>query len=88
MDMTNSFKEQVRASMHELVRQRGPGKSICPSEVARAVAEEWRQWMPLVREVAAEEMRAARLLVTQKGKPVAPETARGPIRLALYTSST
>lgn len=73
--------------MRELLRQRGPDKSICPSEVARAIAEEWRPLMPLVREVAAQERKAGRLLITQKGKPVDPGTARGPIRLALVIAA-
>lgn len=79
----HNLEEEIRSCMAQLVRQRGPEKSICPSEVARAVADPWRALMPLVRQVAAEEVRAGRLRATQRGLPVAPDTARGPIRLSL-----
>ncbi|MEX3014278.1 DUF3253 domain-containing protein [Gymnodinialimonas hymeniacidonis] len=54
------------------------GKTFCPSEAARAVAEDWRPLMPDVRRVAAE----LGLRATQRGVEVDPLTARGPIRLA------
>ncbi|MEM9853840.1 MAG: DUF3253 domain-containing protein [Pseudomonadota bacterium] len=53
-------------------------KSFCPSEVARAVAIDWRPLMPRVRELAKREG----LTATQKGRPVDPVKARGPIRLS------
>ena len=62
-----------------LAQRRGPGKTFCPSEVARAVAEDWRPLMPAVRRVAAE----LPLSATQTGQPVDPRDARGPIRLGL-----
>lgn len=60
---------------------RGPGKSVCPSEPARALAADWRPLMPRVRETAARLAREGRLVVTQKGGPADALTARGPIRL-------
>lgn len=67
-------------------RERGPGGSICPSEVARALAVEesaWRELMPRVRHVAAMLVGEGKIAATQKGAPVDPLSARGPIRLAL-----
>jgi hypothetical protein len=62
---------------------RGPGRSICPSEVARALApEDWRPLMTPVRQAAVTLLREGRLLVLRKGKPVPPEEVRGVIRLA------
>jgi len=55
-----------------------PGTTFCPSEVARALASDWRPLMPLVRDVAGE---LPALIATQKGVPVDPITAKGPIRL-------
>ncbi|MEM6622839.1 MAG: DUF3253 domain-containing protein [Pseudomonadota bacterium] len=67
----------------DLLVRRGPGKTICPSEVARAMATEWRPLMPEVRDVAYAMAAVGRLRVLQKGMEVDPSTARGPIRLAL-----
>ncbi|MBU8537931.1 DUF3253 domain-containing protein [Falsiroseomonas tokyonensis] len=72
----------------EILRQtalRGPAKSICPSEVARALAPEeeaWRRLMGPIRAAAIRLARAGQLEVLRKGKPVGTETEiRGVIRL-------
>lgn len=73
--------EQARIAevLMDLAQRRGPGRSFCPSEAARALHDDWRPLMPDVRRVAAR----LPLLATQKGQPVDPVTARGPIRLSL-----
>lgn len=81
MQPTTPDREKVRAEIARLAELRTSKKSFCPSEVARALAEEWRPLMPLVRQVAAEESKAGRIVVLQKGKPVEIEHAREPIRL-------
>lgn len=76
----------VRDAIMELCRVRAPGKSICPSDVARGLSrdgEGWRQRMPEVRETAAQLARDGLIVVTQRGQPVDIETARGPVRLRL-----
>ncbi|QUJ75350.1 DUF3253 domain-containing protein [Sulfitobacter albidus] len=65
------------------VIDRGAGKTICPSEVARALGADWRALMPQVRRVAGDLAKEGRIAVTQKGETVDAETARGPIRLGL-----
>ena len=80
----------------EILRQtaaRGPGRSICPSEVARALAGggedgPWRSLMGPVRRAAFELARAGRVEVLRKGKPVPPEAARGVIRLRAAATPT
>ena len=71
--------EAVAAAIVAQVTARAPA-TICPSEVARALADDWRPLMPRVRGVAAtlDEVEA-----TQGGAPVDPLLARGPIRLRL-----
>ncbi|WP_280952607.1 DUF3253 domain-containing protein [Roseovarius aestuariivivens] len=72
-------QEAIEEKLMELARSRGPGKTFCPSEAARALARDWRPLMPYVREIAARlPMRA-----TQRGKEVDPLSAKGPIRLSL-----
>jgi len=71
----------------EILRQveaRGAGKSICPSEVARALDPEgWRSLLGPVRQAAAVLAREGRVAILRKGKPVPPQEMRGVIRLAL-----
>ncbi|ABD56386.1 hypothetical protein Jann_3469 [Jannaschia sp. CCS1] len=70
--------DEIAVALLDLAARRGVGKSFCPSEVARALAEDWRPLMPDVRRVAA----GLPLVATQRGTLVDPLTARGPIRLA------
>ena len=72
----------IAAEILARVAARGPGGSICPSEVARALAEDWRPLMPAVRAEAARLAAEGRIVVTQRGAPVDLPAARGPIRLA------
>lgn len=69
----------------DLLGERDPGTTICPSEAARALGGDdgFRPLMPLVREAAADLATAGRIEVTQSGRPVNLATARGPIRLRL-----
>lgn len=67
----------------KLLEERHP-RTVCPSEVARRIdADEWRPWMPAVREAAGRLAKRGRIDVLQKGKKVDVERARGPIRLRL-----
>lgn len=84
--MTSPLEDGAIAS--EILRQttdRGAGKSICPSEVARALAGgddgPWRPLMGPVRRAAADLARGGRIEILRKGKPVPPEDMRGVIRL-------
>lgn len=76
----------IEAALLDLVQRRGAGKTICPSEVARAVvgaAAGWREAMPLVRAVAGRLVEAGLVVATQRCVPVDPRHAEGPIRLGL-----
>ncbi len=77
------------AIRREILRQtaaRGAGRSVCPSEVARALAGggedgPWRALMGPVRRAAAALARDGRVEILRKGKPVPPEAMRGVVRL-------
>ncbi|PPU78513.1 DUF3253 domain-containing protein [Xanthomonas cucurbitae] len=75
---------QIVAVMRQLLAQRRPQHSICPSEVARALSDDaavWRALMPQVRAVAAEAAEQGIVRITQQGQRVEIATLRGPIRL-------
>ena len=76
--MTPSDNE-IADVLLDLAHQRGVGKTFCPSEAARQLSDDWRPLMPEVRRVAG----TLDLTATQKGAPVDPVTAKGPIRLGL-----
>ena len=74
--------------MLRLVAERGADKTVCPSEVARALGgpggEDWRRLMPPVRRVAVRLAGEGKVAILRKGVPVAdPETMKGVYRLGL-----
>ena len=75
----------IAGSILRLVAERGPTRSICPSEAAREVAggeglAEWHRLMGNVRRVAGRLQAEGRVEILRKGKP-APADVRGVIRL-------
>jgi hypothetical protein len=74
---------RLREAILTLAMQRGPSKTICPSDAARAVGgEQWRDLMDQVRDVARDLARKGEVEITQGGDVVGPnETWRGPIRI-------
>ena len=76
--------QSLRQAILDLLQKRGPGKTICPSEAARAVDPTgWRDLMEPTRAVARELTAEGTLEITQKGQAVDPDSARGAIRLRL-----
>lgn len=51
--VTKPSPERIAEEIIRRAMDRGVGKTICPSEVARALADDWRALMPEVRSVAA-----------------------------------
>lgn len=76
--------DEIAHVLMRLARERGAGRTFCPSEAARALSEDWRGLMPRVRAVAA----GLPLVATQKGVTVDPVAAKGPIRLGLAEGET
>ncbi|MCW8085415.1 DUF3253 domain-containing protein [Sabulicella glaciei] len=76
--------EAIRAEILRLAGDRGADRSICPSEVARALAPEaWRPLMHRVRREAAALATEGQMEILRKGKPIAPEAMHGVIRLRI-----
>jgi uncharacterized protein DUF3253 len=74
--------ERLERAVLDLLDARAP-KTICPSDVARAVgpADGWRALMDPVRDAAARLVERGEVEVTQKGAVVDLATVRGPIRI-------
>jgi len=78
----DEFDARLERAIEELLDQRRPDTSICPSEAARAVDPEgWRELMPAARAAAGRLAAARRAEVTQAGAVVDVATARGPVRV-------
>jgi len=76
---TSETETRIAQAIMSLLRQRNG--TICPSEAARSVApDDWRDLMPLVREIGARLQDDGVLRVTQKGEEVSPMQVKGPIR--------
>lgn len=78
------MSRSIEDAIFGLLAEREPGKSIDPSEAARAADPEgWHRLMPQVRATAVDLARAGRLVITRKGRPADPETFKGVYRLRL-----
>ncbi|KUI30544.1 S-adenosylmethionine tRNA ribosyltransferase [Mycobacterium sp. IS-1496] len=75
--------DELRTAILRMARERGPAKTICPSDAARAVGGDgWRGLMDEARETARELARAGDVEITQKGEVLDPDaTWRGPVRI-------
>ncbi len=76
-------QSKLRASILEMARERGPSKSICPSDAARAVGgDNWRDLMDQARDIARELARDGEVVITQGDDVLDPDaTWRGPVRI-------
>jgi len=67
----------ARTAILDLLARRDEGRTICPSEAARASGAS----MDAVREEARKLVDEGEIVVTQKGEVVDLDGVRGPIRL-------
>jgi hypothetical protein len=83
----DELAERIRGCVLELLIERGPGRSICPSEAARMLAmrtgAHWQDLMRPVRTVAAAMAEAGAIEVLQHESVVDIGDVRGPVRLRL-----
>ena len=77
--------QSIEDTILALTAARGPDKSICPSEVARAVSPEgggtWQSLLGPVRKSAVQLALAGRIDILRKGQPIDPRSMKGVIRL-------
>jgi len=77
----------VSQAIISMATDRGADKTICPSEVARALfPDNWRKHMDEVREVAIGLQQQGKVAITQKRELVDLDNIKGPIRIKLVRS--
>jgi len=79
----NKNKFDFREAIMELLLERGPLVTICPSEVLPEDQKQDKVMMEHVRRSARLLVHEGKIDITQKGKAVDPSDFRGPIRLRL-----
>ena len=88
--MTLADDHEIEATILRMVTERGADKTVCPSEVARALGgppsgepgDAWRQLMQPVRRAAVRLVGTGHIAILRKGKPVAdPADFKGVYRL-------
>lgn len=73
---------ELERTVLALLASRGAGKTICPSDAARAVGgDDWRTLMEPARAAARRLVTSGDVEITQGGHVVDPSTAKGPIRI-------
>lgn len=77
------LEETIVALLHARPR----GATICPSEAARAVDDDWRELMEPARAAARRLVAGGVVEITQGGRVVDPSTAKGPIRIRLVATA-
>ncbi|HEX8666596.1 MAG TPA: DUF3253 domain-containing protein [Beijerinckiaceae bacterium] len=79
--------EEIEARILSALAERGPDRTVGPTDVARALAgdrpDQWGPLMPPIRRAAVKLMKAGRLVILRKGRPVDPDDFKGVYRLAL-----
>jgi hypothetical protein len=79
--------EEIEARILALLAERGAGRTIAPMDVARSLGgdhpDQWGPLMQPVRRVAVRLMKAGRIVILRKGRPVDPDDFRGTYRLTL-----
>ncbi|MEM0985153.1 MAG: DUF3253 domain-containing protein [Pseudomonadota bacterium] len=86
-EATDAVTHPVRTAILSLVEVRGVGKTICPTEAAKAVSKDrWRAVLPDVRAEAVRLAKAGEIMIYRKGKPVDPGAFKGVYRLGLPQS--
>jgi len=76
---------EIDATLLALAAARGPDKTLDPAEVARALVGDdpnaWGRLMGAVRRAAVRLMKAGRVTILRKGRPVDPDDFRGVYRI-------
>lgn len=85
MNADSALIDRLEAEILRFAAERGPEKTFCPSEAARAIGgghpDQWGPLMTPARRIAVRLANEGRLVIIRKGKPVDPNDFRGVYRL-------
>ena len=88
--MARPSPEEIEARILAALAER-EGRSVGPMDVARALGgdrpDEWGPLMQPVRRAAVRLMKAGRVVILRKGRPVDPDDFKGVYRLAFPGAS-
>jgi Protein of unknown function (DUF3253) len=76
-------EDAIRGEILRQLFSGGPGHTICPTDVGRAIADPWREHMDLIRDVANHMAIDGLIEIVQRGQVVDGEVSSGPVRLRL-----
>ena len=84
----SASEAEIEETLLRMVAERGADKTVCPSEVARALGgphpDGWSPLMQPVRRVAVRLTKEGRTAILRKGTPVAdPDDFKGIYRLGV-----
>ena len=80
---------ELEDAIRHLLADRARDATLCPSEAARAVDPAgWRDLMEDARAAGRRLVAAGEIRILQKGRPVDPSRARGPVRFGRGPSFT
>ncbi|MFP8487614.1 DUF3253 domain-containing protein [Gracilimonas sp. Q87] len=80
-------EQEIRNRILTFTKKRGSKKSVCPSEVTRDLfSDVWRDHLDEVKDVAGKMQNENMIRITQNGKDITIDKAKGPVRLSLHDS--
>ncbi len=78
--------DPLRTEMMHRIGALALGKSLCPTEIARALegsdTARWSGLMPAIRRLAVDMAKGGQVVILRKGKTADPDDFRGVYRLA------
>lgn len=82
------MSETIEDLVLRLAKERGAGKTICPTEAAKAAAQQrgednWQARLPGVKAAAIRLAKRGGVSIYRKGKPVDPDDFKGIYRIGL-----
>ena len=83
--VSRADSSEIEATLLRLVAERGPGKTVDPTEAARALGGDhpdgWGPLMQPIRRAAVALAEQGRIVILRKGKPADPRDFKGVYRL-------
>ena len=83
--VSGTDSSEIEATLLRLVAERGPGRTVDPTEAARALGGDhpdgWGPLMQPIRRAAVALAEQGRVVILRKGKPADPRDFKGVYRL-------